>query len=89
MYPSAINYYYRSSLSSTLESKIRKKENIGIEYEPVMIILENSAGGKNSLGSRFDELGLILDKLKFSSGETKLFWYLLRHLSRFCKQVMT
>ena len=70
---SAINYYYRSSLSSTLESKIRKKGNIGIEYKPVMIILENSAGGKNSLGSRFDELGLILDKLKFSSGKKNSF----------------
>lgn len=70
---SAINYYYRSSLSSTLESKIRKKGNIGIEYKPVMIILENSAGGKNSLGSRFDELGLILDKLKFSSGRKNSF----------------
>ena len=60
-------------MSSTLESKIRKKENIGIEYEPVMIVLENSAGGKNSLGSRFDELGLILDKLKFSSGRQNSF----------------
>ena len=38
-----------------------------------MIILENSAGGKNSLGSRFDELGLILDKLKFSSGRQNSF----------------
>lgn len=66
---SAINY----SPTSKLESKIRKKENIGIEYEPVTIVLENSAGGKNSLGSRFDELGLILDKLKFSSGRQNSF----------------
>ena len=61
---SAINY----SPTSKLESKIRKKKTIDIEHEPVTIVLENSAGGKNSLGSRFDELGLILDKLKFSSG---------------------
>jgi deoxyribonuclease IV len=39
----------------------------------VMIILENSAGGRNSIGSRFDELGLILDKLKSSSGGSNPF----------------
>jgi deoxyribonuclease IV len=61
---SAIKY----SPTSILEPKIKKKKTIDIEREPVTIILENSAGGKNSLGSRFDELGLILDKLKFSSG---------------------
>ena len=66
---SAINY----SPTSKLESKIRKKKTIDIEHEPVTIVLENSAGGKNSLGSRFDELGLILDKLKFSSGRQNSF----------------
>jgi deoxyribonuclease-4 len=66
---SAINY----SPTSKLESKIRKKKTIDIEHQPVTIILENSAGGKNSLGSRFDELGLILDKLKFSSGRQNSF----------------
>jgi deoxyribonuclease IV len=56
----------RFSPTSKLKSKIRKKNTIEIEHEPVTIVLENSAGGKNSLGSRFDELGLILDKLKSS-----------------------
>jgi deoxyribonuclease IV len=66
---SAINY----SPTSKPESKSRKKKTIDIEYKPVMIILENSAGGKNSLGSRFDELGSILDKLKISSGRQNSF----------------
>jgi deoxyribonuclease IV len=66
---SAIKY----SPTSKLESKTRKKKSIDIEREPVTIILENSAGGKNSLGSRFDELGFILDKLKFSSGRQNSF----------------
>jgi deoxyribonuclease IV len=39
----------------------------------VMIILENSAGGRNSIGSKFDELGLILDKLKSSSSRSNSF----------------
>ena len=30
---------------------------------PVMILLENGAGGKNSIGSRFEELAMILDGL--------------------------
>jgi deoxyribonuclease-4 len=66
---SAINY----SPTSKPESKSRKKKTIDIEHEPVMIILENSAGGKSSLGSRFDELGLILEKLKISSGRQNSF----------------
>jgi deoxyribonuclease-4 len=43
------------------------------DYKSVMIILENSAGGRNSIGSKFDELGLILDKLKSSSSRSNSF----------------
>jgi len=43
------------------------------DYKSVMIILENGAGGRNSIGSKFDELGLILDKLKSSSSRSNSF----------------
>ncbi|HEY6886005.1 MAG TPA: hypothetical protein VI278_18390 [Nitrososphaeraceae archaeon] len=36
------------------------------QNKPVTIILENSVGEKNSIGSKFDGLGLILDNLKSS-----------------------
>lgn len=64
---SAINYH--KSSSTALVEQMKKKGKGNIDYESVMIILENSAGGKNSIGSKFDELGLILDKLKSSSGK--------------------
>src|ERR687887_600208 len=41
--------------------------------ENVTIILENNAGEKNSIGSKFDELGLILDKLNSSSSKRRSF----------------
>src|SRR5919197_1231146 len=67
----AFKNYYRSSSSAlgTTVAKNNKKKN---EYsstkqdKSVTIILENSAGKKNSIGSKFDELGLILDKLRSS-----------------------
>jgi deoxyribonuclease IV len=54
-------------LQKALVEQMKKKGKGSIDHESVMIILENSAGGKNSIGSKFDELGLILDKLKSSS----------------------
>ena len=58
----------KSALGTTV-SKDNKKKSEGRgprQNKPVTIILENSAGEKNSIGSKFDELGLILDKLKSS-----------------------
>jgi deoxyribonuclease IV len=69
-YNSAIKNYQRG-LSSAFVAKMKKKGYGGIDYESVMIILENSAGGKNSIGSKFEELGLILDNLKSSSNRPK------------------
>jgi deoxyribonuclease IV len=64
---------YPQSSSSALITKMSKKSNRIRDYKSVMIILENSAGGKNSIGSKFDELGLILDKLKSSSSRSNSF----------------
>ena len=61
----------KSALGTTV-SKDNKKKSEGRgprQNKPVTIILENSAGEKNSIGSKFDELGLILDKLT-SSGSS-------------------
>jgi deoxyribonuclease IV len=60
---------YRSS-PSALVAKKKKNDKDSIDHGSVMITLENSAGGKNSIGSKFDELGLILDKLESSSSRT-------------------
>ncbi|MFL6360867.1 MAG: deoxyribonuclease IV [Nitrososphaeraceae archaeon] len=69
----AFKKYDRLSLQSALgitESKDNKKKSEGSsakqQNKSVTIILENSAGEKNSIGSKFDELGLILDKLRSS-----------------------
>jgi deoxyribonuclease-4 len=44
------------------------------ESDYVTIILENGAGEKNSIGSKFEELGLIVDKLiNSSSGKRRTF----------------
>jgi deoxyribonuclease IV len=62
----AIDNYYSKRLPAIIAK--RKKKNNGSEYDKsINIVLENSAGGKNSIGSKFDELGLILDKLESSS----------------------
>ena len=77
----AFKNYYRSSSSSSSPSALattvaknnnnnrKKKSEAGSikQSKSVTIILENSAGEKNSIGSKFDELGLILDKLRSSS----------------------
>jgi deoxyribonuclease-4 len=60
-----INQLQKACISAT-KNKIR-------DYKSVMIILENSSGGRNSIGSKFDELGLILDTLKSSSGRSTSF----------------
>ncbi|MFL6471082.1 MAG: deoxyribonuclease IV [Nitrososphaeraceae archaeon] len=67
----ALKNYYRSSSSSSVAivAKNNNKSEGGStkqENKSVTIILENSAGEKNSIGSKFDELGLILDKLRSS-----------------------
>lgn len=60
----AYEKYYKSS-SSTVAKNEKKSESTK-QGRPVTILLENSAGEKNSIGSKFDELGLILDKLMSS-----------------------
>jgi deoxyribonuclease IV len=56
------NYRSLSSVQRKKKSSSSNKEDTSIT-----IILENSAGGKNSIGSKFDELGSILDKLNSSA----------------------
>jgi deoxyribonuclease-4 len=73
------NYY--KSLPTVVTAAKRKKNGKGSnnsskdsdDNEYVTIILENSAGEKNSIGSKFDELGLILDKLNSSSSKRRSF----------------
>ena len=73
----AVENYYK--LSPIAAKNKKKGSNNGSskdsnENEYVTIILENSAGEKNSIGSKFDELGLIVDKLlDSSSGKRKSF----------------
>ena len=71
------NYYKLLPTAVTSASKNKKKgsnnwssKDIN-ENEYVTIILENSAGEKNSIGSKFDELGLIVDKLLDSSSSKR------------------
>ena len=70
------NYYRPSSLPSALGTtavKNNKKKSEGKstkQDKSVTMILENSVGEKNSIGSKFDELGLILDKLTSSSSSS-------------------
>jgi deoxyribonuclease IV len=70
----AFKNYYRSSSQSVLATRVAKNNNKKKseggsikQNKSVTIILENSAGEKNSIGSKFDEIGLILDKLRSSS----------------------
>ena len=58
----AFDTYYKTSSASTVAKNGKKSESIK-QGKSISIILENSAGEKNSIGSKFDELGLILDKL--------------------------
>ena len=53
----------------TKDKKKKSEGNSTKQNKHVTIILENSAGEKNSIGSKFNELGLILDKLR-SSGSS-------------------
>jgi deoxyribonuclease IV len=69
----AFENYYKSPLppiSSSFPTGLtekKKKDNSNNDKDTVTILLENSAGEKNSIGSKFDELGLILDKLRSST----------------------
>lgn len=62
----AFEKYYKSSSTSTTAAKNKKKNESTKKGGSVTILLENSAGEKNSIGSKFGELGLILDKLMSS-----------------------
>jgi deoxyribonuclease-4 len=60
----AFENFHKSSLPLTAvvkSKRVRSKQD-----GSVTILLENSAGHKNSIGSKFDELALILDKLNNS-----------------------
>ena len=61
----AFEKYCKSSSASTV-AKNKKKRGSTKQGRSVTILLENSAGEKNSIGSKFDELGLILGKLMSS-----------------------
>lgn len=87
----AFKNYNRSSLSksalATEVAKDNKKKSEGRsprQNKPVTIILENSAGEKNSIGSKFNELGLILDNLRSSGShkynKTSSFGFVLIHV---------
>lgn len=68
----AFDNYDKLSSSALLKavaknnSKKKSEGDITKQNKPAAIILENGAGEKNSIGSKFDELGLILDKLRSS-----------------------
>ena len=72
---------YHKLLSTAVTATAKKKKNGKYsnnsskdnDDENVTIILENNAGEKNSIGSKFDELGLILDKLNSSSSKRRSF----------------
>ena len=67
----AFQNYYKSSSSSSPPTRLAAKKkkdsssHASSKGTPTLL-LENSAGEKNSIGSKFDELGLILDKLRSS-----------------------
>jgi deoxyribonuclease-4 len=55
----ALDNYGKNTSSHVNQSKQKTKKN-----PPVRILLENMAGQKNSIGGKFEELRLLLDKLK-------------------------
>jgi deoxyribonuclease-4 len=64
------NFAFRNYYKSL--SKAAKNNSHGIGgKESVTILLENSAGHKYSIGGKFDEIGLILDKLDSSSSGSR------------------
>jgi deoxyribonuclease IV len=77
----AVENYYKllpTAVATSTAAKRSKKKGSNNwsskdsnENEYVTIILENSAGEKNSIGSKFDELGLIIDKLLDSSSSKR------------------
>jgi deoxyribonuclease-4 len=56
----ALENYGKNTPSPMNQSKQKTKKKIA----PVRILLENMAGQKNSIGSKFEEIRLLLDKLK-------------------------
>jgi deoxyribonuclease-4 len=55
----ALDNYGKNTSSPANQSKQKTKKNA-----PVRILLENMAGQKNSIGSKFEEIRLLLDRLK-------------------------
>jgi deoxyribonuclease IV len=66
-YNFAFKNYYKSLSKAAAKNNAHGSGNKG----SVTILLENSAGNKNSIGSKFDQIGLILDKLDSSSSGSK------------------
>jgi deoxyribonuclease IV len=60
----AIENYHETNLKNNNSKKIKNKTSS--LKKSVGIILENNTGKKNSIGSQFDELAIILDKVKSS-----------------------
>jgi deoxyribonuclease-4 len=52
-----------------IESVLHKEKNDSKYKDKVILLLENSAGQKNSVGSKFEEIRLILDKISSSYGK--------------------
>ena len=79
-YNSAFRNYYLSLSAATTTTRTKNKKNGddgASNEEPVTVLLENSAGHKNSIGSKFDDIGLILDKLDSSSYRQQRFLWCL------------
>ena len=55
----ALDNYGKNTSSPANQSKQKTKKNA-----PVRILLENMAGQKNSIGAKFEEIRLLLDRLK-------------------------
>jgi deoxyribonuclease IV len=60
----ACNYVLDYHGKNTLTDMNQSKQKTSKKKAPVQILLENMAGQKNSIGSRFEEIRLLLDKLK-------------------------
>lgn len=52
-----------NQLVNGCNNALDKYQNIGMEKNKVKILLENSAGQKNSIGSTIEEIGIIFEKL--------------------------
>jgi deoxyribonuclease-4 len=60
----ACNYAFDNYGKNTSSHESQSKQKTKKKNVPVRILLENMAGQKNSIGSRFEEIRLLLDELK-------------------------